>query len=277
MEHAWVKAGQPIKQTTSKLSAVKRKGANPKWQPKQQPSNKKDEEESSDKKPHACGHCSGKEVKKHQAKQANDYEEDEAESLQLASSAFMAAPPAFVTITGCGTVIPPVQPKCLNQPLAERLEPQPLAECITTMVSVQDPHKHAAPQEFSGASIGGPSVYKEYQQARDTLTNVNLLKSAHNLCPLEVAFTAHAEGEKRQKNVSWSNFTLSLPPSSTIEEVDNKDTISLGSNVGMTMEDIWDSVDKHLSPDMMDPIIFGTFNEFRVKNRSVFSPQKLHT
>ena len=53
MEHARVKAGQPVKQTTSKLSAVKWKGANPKWQPKQQPSDKKDEEESSDKKPHA--------------------------------------------------------------------------------------------------------------------------------------------------------------------------------------------------------------------------------
>jgi len=42
----------------------------------------------------------------------------------------------------------------------------------------------------------------------------------------------------------------------------------------MTMEDIWDSVDKHLGPDMMDPIIFGTFNEFGVKNRSV---SELHT
>jgi len=39
------------------------------------------------------------------------------------------------------------------------------------------------------------------------------------------------------------------------------------------MEDIWDLVDKHLSLDMMEPIIFGTFNKFRVKNRSVFSPQ----
>jgi len=33
MEHARVKAGQAIKQTTSKLSAVKQKGTNPKWQP----------------------------------------------------------------------------------------------------------------------------------------------------------------------------------------------------------------------------------------------------
>ena len=41
----------------------------------------------------------------------------------------------------------------------------------------------------------------------------------------------------------------------------------------MMMEDIWDSVDDHLGLDMMDPIIFGTFNEFGVKNRSVFSPQ----
>jgi len=116
-------------------------------------------------------------------------------------------------------------------------------------------------------------VYKEYQQAQDILANINLPKLAHNLCPLEVAFTAHMEGKKRQKTVSWSNFTLSLPPSSTIEEVDNEDMISLGSDIGIMMEDIWDSVDNHLGLDMMDLIIFGTFNKFGVKNRSVFSPQ----
>jgi len=65
---------------------------------------------------------------------------------------------------------------------------------------------------------------------------------------------------------SWSNFTPSLPPTSTIEEVDNEDTISLGSNVRMTMEDIWDSVNEHLGLDMMDLITFGTFNEFGIKN-----------
>ena len=120
-------------------------------------------------------------------------------------------------------------------------------------------------------------MYEEYQQAQDTLTNVNLPKLTHNLRPLEVAFTTCAEGKKRQKMVSWSNFTLSPPLTSTIEEVDNKDMISLGSNVRMTMEDIWDSVDEHLGPDMMDPIIFGTFNEFRVKNRSVFFTTELLT
>jgi len=93
------------------------------------------------------------------------------------------------------------------------------------------------------------------------------------LHPLEVAFTACIEGKKRQKTTSWSNFTLSPPLTSTIEEVNNEDMISLGSDVGMTMEDIWDSVNEHLGPDMMDLIIFGTFNKFRVKNKSVFSPQ----
>jgi len=164
MEHAQVKVGQPIKQTASKLSAVKQKGTNPKWQPKQQPSDKKDEEESSEKKPHVHSCHSGKEVKKHQAKQANDYEEDKAESSQPASSTFMAAP-TFMTITGGRAVIPLAQSQHLNQPLAERLEPQPLAQCITTMASVQDPHKHPVPQEFTSASIGGPSVYEGYQQA----------------------------------------------------------------------------------------------------------------
>jgi len=160
MEHSHVKANQPVKQTASKLSAVKRKGANPKWQPKQQLSDKKDDDESSEKKPRAQGCHSGKEVKKCQAKQADEYEEDEAESLQLASSTFMAAP-TFTTVTGCRAVIPLVQPQHLNQPLTERLESQPFVQCITTERVTQDPCKHTAPQEFSGASIGGPSVYKE--------------------------------------------------------------------------------------------------------------------
>jgi len=271
MEHARLKAGQPVKQTMSKLSAVKWKGANPKWQPKQQPSDKKDEEES-EKKPHTCGHCSGCKVKKHQAKQADDYEEDEAESSKLASSTFMAAS-TFTTITGHRVVIPLAQPQHLNWPLTERLEQQPLVQHITMDRAVQDPHKHAAPQEFSSASIGGPSVYEEYQQAWDTLTNVNLPKLAHNLHPLEVALTTHAEGKKRQKNISWSNFTPFPPSTSIIEEVDNKDMISLGSDTSMTMEDIWDSVNEQLSLDMMDWISFGTFNEVGVKNWSVFFPQ----
>jgi len=75
------------------------------------------------------------------------------------------AAPTFTTITGCRAVIPPAQPEHLNQPLAERLEPQLLAQCITKERAIQDPHKCVAPQEFSGASIGGPSVYEEYQQA----------------------------------------------------------------------------------------------------------------
>ena len=112
MEHTRLKAGQPIKQTASKLSTIKQKGTNPKWQPKQQPSDKKDKEES-EKKPCAHGHHSGCKVKKHQAKQANNYEEDEAKSSQLTSSAFMATP-TFMTITGCRAVIPLVQPKHLN-------------------------------------------------------------------------------------------------------------------------------------------------------------------
>ena len=112
MEHSHVKANQLVKPTMSKLSAVKQKGTNPKWQPKQQLSDKKDDKESSEKKPHAHGHCSCKEVKKRQAKQADEYEEDEAESSQLASSAFMAAP-TFTTITGRRAVIPLVQPQCL--------------------------------------------------------------------------------------------------------------------------------------------------------------------
>jgi len=164
MEHSRLKANQLVKQTVSKLSAVKQKGANPKLQPKQQLSEKKDDEETSEKKPCAWGHHSSKEVKKCQAKQADEYKEDEAESSQLASSAFMAAP-AFTTVTGCGAVIPPVQPQCLNRPLTERLEPQPFVQHITMERVTADPCKHPVPQEFSGASIGGPSVYEEYQQA----------------------------------------------------------------------------------------------------------------
>jgi len=72
MEHTRLKAGQPVKQTMSKLSIVKWKGANSKLQSKQQPSDKKDEEKS-EKKSCAWGCHSSHEVKKHQAKQADDY------------------------------------------------------------------------------------------------------------------------------------------------------------------------------------------------------------
>jgi len=72
------------------------------------------------------------------------------------------------------------------------------------------------------------------------------------LHPLEVAFTTHAKGKKRQKNISWSNFTPSPPSTSIIEEVDNEDMVSLGSDVGMMMEDVWDLVDEQLILDMMD-------------------------
>jgi len=92
MEFTRHKMGQLVKQTASKLSAVKWKGTNPKWQPKQQQSDKKNNEES-EKKPCTHGHHSGCEVEKHQAKQVDDYEEDkEAESSQLASSTFLATP-----------------------------------------------------------------------------------------------------------------------------------------------------------------------------------------
>jgi len=109
------------------------------------------------------------------------------------------------------------------------------------------------------------------------LRNSCQCQPANNLHPLEVAFTAHAEGKKRQKNESWSNFTPSLPSTSTIEEVDNKDMISLGSNVRMTMEDIWDSVNEQLGLDMMDQFIFGTFNEVGVKKQVSFHSSELHT
>jgi len=111
MEVARCKLGQPVKQTANKLSTIKQKGTNPKWQPKQQQSDKKDNEES-ERKPCAHGCHSGKEVKKCQAKQADNYE-DEAKSSQLTSSAFMAAP-TFITITGHRAVIPPAQPQCPN-------------------------------------------------------------------------------------------------------------------------------------------------------------------
>jgi len=176
MEHSWLKVGQPVKQTVSKLSAVKQKGTNPKWQPKKQLSDKKDDEESSEKKPCAHGCHSGKEVKKHQAKQADEHKEDEAESLQLASSTFMAAL-AFMTVTGCGAILPPAQPQHLNRPLAKRFEPQPFMQHITMEKATMDPCKCAAPQEFAGAPIGGLSVYEEYHQARGTLAKVNLPKT----------------------------------------------------------------------------------------------------
>jgi len=69
--------------------------------------------------------------KKHQAKQADDYEEDEAESSQLASSAFMAAP-HFHNHHWLWSCCPT---GATTAPLTDRspkgLSPQPFAQYIT--------------------------------------------------------------------------------------------------------------------------------------------------
>jgi hypothetical protein len=166
------KPGAPLQ--ANKLSAVKRKGANPKWQPKnKQQSESKD---SDDKKPDSArrGRRAGKQVKERKEKAQ---EKRQQQHSHLASMAVEAGPsaPAFTTITGSGTVIPPALPAIVNKPLEERL----------TYTQVADPRKRPAPQAFTGVQIGTPSVFEGYQEARDTLAALDLAQSAQHLQPLE--------------------------------------------------------------------------------------------
>jgi hypothetical protein len=174
-EHNWQLAvGKPgAPQQANKLSVVKHKGANPKWQPKQ---TQQLDKTSDDKKTDStrCGRRAGKQVKERKEKAQ---EKRQNQHSHLASMAIEATPsaPAFTTITGSGTVIPPAQPAIINKPLEERL----------TYAQVADPRKRPAPQAFTGAQIGTPSVYEGYQEARDTLAALDLVQSAQHLRPLE--------------------------------------------------------------------------------------------
>jgi len=151
MEHSRLKAGQPVKQTASSCPQSSRKV--PTLNGGLNNSNNcliKKMRRNLKRNLVLMVTAVAAKSKKHQANKLMTMKKDEAESSQLTSSAFMAAPFTFMTVTGHGAVIPPVQPKHLTDCLLERLEPQPLAQHITTTVSVQDPHKCPAPQEFSG-------------------------------------------------------------------------------------------------------------------------------
>jgi hypothetical protein len=160
------KPGMP--QQANKLSAVKCKGANPKWQPKQnqQSENKTSDDKKSDS---ACRrHRAGKQRKKRKEKAQEKHQQQHS---HLASMAIEVTPfaPAFTAVTGSGLIIPPA---IVNKPLEQRL---------TYAEVTADPRKRPAAQAFTGTSIGSPSVYKGYQEAQDTLAALDLAQTAQHL------------------------------------------------------------------------------------------------
>jgi hypothetical protein len=149
----------------NKISAVKRKGPNPNWQPKQsqqgESSGNKDNKGNS-----SCGKCAGKDKKKKEKKK------EQQQHGHLASAAISTP---YTTVTGSGVIIPPI----------------PLIQRIANIPAMKDPHKQQPPQRFISASPSdlSSSVFPKYQQARDALDALDLAKTAHNLKPLEIQFT----------------------------------------------------------------------------------------
>jgi hypothetical protein len=240
-EHNWRlavgKPGAPLQ--VNKLSVVKCKGANPKWQPKnKQQSESKD---SNDKKDSARrGRRAGKQVKERKEKAQ---EKRQNQHSHLASMAIEATPsaPAFTTITGSGTVIPPAQLAIINKPLKQRL---------TYAEVTADLRKCPAAQAFTGASIGTPSIYEGYQEAQDTLAALNLAQSAQHLRLLEERITIR-DGKQRKtdKTVSETNIEI-------------QNDIAMGSDeipYPISNEEIWNSVDDRLAKelDQIGPYIGG--------------------
>jgi hypothetical protein len=107
----WGKPGVP--QQLNKLSVVKCKGANPKWQPKKdQQSESKD---SGNKKDSTCCGCqAGKQVKERKEKVQEKCQQNQ--HSHLASMTVKATPftPAFTTIMGSGSIILPAVNKLLE-------------------------------------------------------------------------------------------------------------------------------------------------------------------
>jgi hypothetical protein len=148
----------------NKISAVKRKGPNPNWQPKQpqQGESSTNNGNNRDNKGNSSrGKRGGKDMKKEKKKQHGN----------LASVAINP----FTTITGSGSIIPLV-------PLLQRLVDVP---------AMKDPRKQQPAQRFisTSSSDSSSSVFPEYQEARDALDALDLAKTAHNLKPLEIEFT----------------------------------------------------------------------------------------
>jgi hypothetical protein len=169
-EHNWrLAVGKPrVPHQANKLSMVKRKGANPKWQPKQtqQSENKTSDDKKTDSARH--GRRAGKQVKERKEKAQ---EKRQNQHSHLASMAIEATPsaPAFTTVTGSGSII------------LLAIISKPLEQCLTYAEVTADPRKRPAPQAFTGATIGTPSVFEGYQEARDTLTALDLVQSAQHL------------------------------------------------------------------------------------------------
>jgi hypothetical protein len=231
------KPGAP--QQANKFSAVKCKGANPKWQPKQ---NQQLENKTSDNKKTDSAHRgrrAGKQVKERKEKA----QEKRQQHSHLASMAVEVTPsaPAFTTVTGSGSIIPPTQSAIVNKLLEQRL----------TYAQVTDPRKRPAPQAFTSAQIRTPSIYEGYQEARDTLAALDLAQSAQHLRPLEEQITIR-DGKRRKVDETASETNV----------VEIQDNIAMGSDVipyPISDEDIWNSVDDRLAEelDSMGPYIGG--------------------
>jgi hypothetical protein len=240
-EHNWrLAVGKPgAPQQANKLSTVKHKGANPKWQPKQT----QQSEKSDDKKTDSAHHRrrAGKQVKERKEKAQ---EKCQQQHLHLASVAIKATPsaPAFTTVTGSGSIIPPTQSAIVNKQLKQRL---------TYAEVTADLRKCSAPQAFTGVTIGTPSVFEGYQEVRDTLAALDLAQSAQHLRPLEERI-AIRDGKRRKINETASDTNI----------VEIQNNIAMGSDeipYPISDEEIWNSVDDRLAEelDSMGPYIGG--------------------
>jgi len=277
MEHSQLKAGQPEKQTVNKLSTVKQKGTNSKWQPKKQPSNKKDKEESSDKKPCARGHYSGHEVKKHQAREADDYEEDEAEFLATCQQHLHGSSPHFHDchrLWSCyptGTTTVP-QLTARQKAWASNSGPAHYNDSVSTRPLVNTWHNKNSPVPPLEAHLCMKSTSR-----LETHLPMSTCPDWRTTCaPLKLPSLLMWKWKKRRQLQAGptSHYPCCWPL--LLRRLAMKIWISLGSDVGMTRKPSGDSVNKHLSLDMMDLIVFRTFNEFGVQTGQFFI-SKLHT
>ena len=151
--------------TAVKISAVKRKGPNPNWVPnnaRMQPesSNAGNKDKGKQKADSARGKRAGNKEKRKQKKQQHGH---------LASVAI------------ANTDIPTTSE-------------------LPVVPSTKDPRKQQPAQRFITGAANPNSdepVYPDYQQARETLENLDLARSARNLKPLETAFTERSLKKRR--------------------------------------------------------------------------------
>jgi len=200
----------------SKLSNVKSKGANPKWQPWRGNDKGKQKESSAEpheqqQKKHSHRNRSRKQQKEKQAKKM------QASSVQHSHLALSFAAPLrpFTTVNGRGTI---------TETSTAFIKEVPIS------LPTKDPQRVLPPQAYTGLQVG-PSFYEADNHAWDLLSRMDLPPTPQNLKPLIHHWEDLEDKQEGSSKRVW------LTPDRELSPVQEESEISFGMELTPSMEE----------------------------------------